>query len=160
MSTQTDIRNDELRDELNESDERVSVQPPEDETPDYEEETTNRRDYESVIYDFDENSVSDPSLRMGKKRVSRVGFRRRYNSWYSGMTRQEIFVDTAKTAGKWLIFTALAYVYWLAILLMMSMFLLSIWHVQIAQILVYAGILCAACSVIYAYILVHRKFFY
>lgn len=136
--------------------ERVSVQPPEDETPEYDEDA-NRRDYESVIYEFDENAVT---RQRGKKRPPRVGFRRRYNSWYSGMTRQEIFIDTAKTAGRWLIFTVLAYVYWLAILLMLSMFLLNIWHVHISQILIYSGILCGICSLVYAYSLIHRKLFY
>lgn len=139
-----------------ENDERVIVQPPSDEAPDYDE-PVNQRDYQSVIYEFDENAVTQ---KRGRKKPPRVGFRRRHNSWYSGMTRQEIFVDTAKTAGRWLIFTVLAYVYWLAILLMLSMFLLNVWHVHISQILIYSGILCGISSLVYAYILVHRKLFY
>jgi len=156
LSNESNKHNDELIEE--EMDETVSVQPPEDETPEYDE-AENVRDYDS-IYDWSMAQEQTAANRKGKKKPPRVGFRRRYNSWYSGMTRQQIVIDTAKTAGKWLIFTALAYVYWLAILLMLSMFLLNVWHVHISQILIYSGILCGVCSLVYGYILVHRKFFY
>ncbi len=98
--------------------------------------------------------------RVRRKKPPRAGSRRRINSWYAGMTRREIWIDTAKTAGKWLIFTALAYVYWVAMLLIMSIFLLSYWHVSITQILIYSGILCGVTSVVYAFSLIKRKFYY
>lgn len=98
--------------------------------------------------------------RTKKKKPPRVGSRKRINPWYSGMTRTEIIIDTAKTAGRWLIFTVLAYVYWLAMLLIMSIFLLNVWHVSITQILIYSGVLCAVSSVVYAYSLIKRKFYY
>lgn len=94
------------------------------------------------------------------KKPPRKGFRRRVTPWYSGMNRRQIAVDAAKTAMRWLVVTVLAYAYWLAMLLMLSLFLLNIWRVSFTQLLIYSGILCAITSVVYAYILVHRKLFY
>lgn len=97
---------------------------------------------------------------MRKNKTPREGFRRRINPYYGGMNRREIAEDVAKTAVRWLVVTALAYVYWLAMLLMISMFLLNVWHVNIVQIFVYSGILCAITALIYAGMLVHRKLYY
>lgn len=94
------------------------------------------------------------------KRPPREGFRRRMNPYYAGKNRRQIAADVAKTAGKWAIFTVLAYGYWLVMLLLFSIFLLNIWHVTFVQILGYSGMLCAVCSVIYGCVLVHRKFYY
>ena len=94
------------------------------------------------------------------KKPPREGFRRRVNPYYGNMTKREIAADTAKTAFRWLVFTVAAYVYWLVMLLLVSIFLLNVWKVTFVQILAYAGILCAVCSVGYALVLVHRKFYY
>lgn len=97
---------------------------------------------------------------MRKNKVPREGFRRRINPYYGNMDRRQIAEDVAKTVFRWFVVTVLAYVYWLAMLLMLSMFLLNVWHVNIVQILIYSGILCAVTSVIYGLMLVHRKFYY
>jgi len=76
------------------------------------------------------------------------------------MDRRQIAVDTAKTVVRWLVVSVLSYVYWLAMLLLLSLFLLNIWHVNFIQILMYSGILCGVTSVVYACILVHRKLYY
>lgn len=94
------------------------------------------------------------------KRLPPEGFRRRVNPYYAGKNKREIAADVALTAVKWVIFTVLAYAYWLVMLLLFSIFLLNIWKVSFAQILIYSGILCAVSAVIYAYVLVHRKLFY
>lgn len=94
------------------------------------------------------------------KKPPREGFRRRANPWYSGMSRREIIVDTAKTAARWLVVSALSYGYWLVMLLLMSLFLLNVWHVSFAELLIYAGVLCAATAVGYGCVLVHRKLYY
>ncbi len=99
-------------------------------------------------------------LQSKTKKQPREGFRRRVNPWYSGMTRREIAVDTAKTAFRWLAVSALSYVYWLAMLLLLSLFLLNVWHVSFVEILIYSGVLCAATALIYGCVLVHRKLFY
>ena len=76
------------------------------------------------------------------------------------MTRKQIALDTAKTALRWLLVTAFLYVYWLAMLLLASIFLLNIWKVTFTQILIYALILDIVSSAVYAWMLVHKKFYF
>lgn len=90
----------------------------------------------------------------------RVGFRRRINPYYDGMNKRQIAEDVTKTAFRWLVCAVLAYVYWLAMLLILSVFMLNVWHVSFTQILIYAGVLAAVTAVIYGYVLIHRKLFY
>lgn len=94
------------------------------------------------------------------RRQPREGFRRRINPYYGGMNRREIAWDTAKTATRWLVVTVLAYGYWLAMLLLLSLFLVNVWKVSFTQLLIYSGILCGVTSVVYAGVLVHRKLYY
>lgn len=94
------------------------------------------------------------------KKPPREGFRRRVNPYYGNMNRREIAADVAKTAGKWVLFVILAYVYWVAMLLLLSMILLNVWRVTLVQILVYSAGLCAVSALVYAYVLIHRKLFY
>lgn len=94
------------------------------------------------------------------KKPPREGFRRRINPYYGGMNRRQIATDIAKTAGKWALFTVLAYVYWAVLLLLLSIFLLNVWKVQLAELLLWALALCAVSSLIYGGVLVHRKFYY
>lgn len=97
---------------------------------------------------------------MSKHNVERVGFRRRVNPYYGNMNRREIAQDVTKTVCRWLLGTVLAYVYWAAMLLLFSVFLLDVWRVSLHQILLYAGVLCGVTSLVYAYVLVHRKLYY
>lgn len=94
------------------------------------------------------------------KKPPREGFRPRINPWNSGMNRRQMAAEIAKDTARWLVVTVLAYGYWLALLLIFSIFLLNIWKVSLVQILIYSGVLCAITSVVYAYILVHRKLYY
>lgn len=94
------------------------------------------------------------------KKPPREGFRRRINPYYGNMTRREIAADTAKTVFRWAVFTVIAYVYWLVMLLLFSIFLLNVWKVSFVELLLYAGGLCAVTSLIYGGVLVHRKFYY
>ncbi len=95
-----------------------------------------------------------------QKKPPREGFRRRINPYYEGMNKKQVAEDVAKTTARWLIGTILAYVYWLAILLIFSIFLLNVWQVEFTQILIYALILCIITSAVYAGSLVHKKFYY
>lgn len=95
-----------------------------------------------------------------RKNLPRVGFRRRVNPYYDGMSKRQIAADVGKTTAKWLAVTILAYAYWFFLLMMLSIFLLGVWHVTFFRILLYSGILCAVTSVVYALMLVHRKFYY
>ena len=82
------------------------------------------------------------------------------NPYYAGMTKREIAADTAKTAFRWLVFTVLIFLYWLVLLLLISIILLNVWKVKLIRIIVYAVILSAVSSLVYAGVLVHRKFYY
>ena len=95
-----------------------------------------------------------------KKKPPKIGFRRRKNPYYSGMTKKQIAKDVAKTAGRWLIFTVLAYIYWLVMLLLFSIMLLNVWKVSMVEILVYSAILCGISALVYGYMQVHKKLFY
>lgn len=95
-----------------------------------------------------------------RKKLPREGFRRRVNPYYDGMTKRQIAADVGKDTAKWAVVTVLAYGYWFFLLMLLSIILLGVWHVKFTQILIYAGILCVLTSVVYALMLVHRKFYY
>ena len=76
------------------------------------------------------------------------------------MTKKQIAVDTAKTALRWVLVSVFLFVYWLAMLLLASIFLLHIWRVTIKQIIIYSCILGGISSAVYAWVLVRRKFYY
>lgn len=94
------------------------------------------------------------------KKPPREGFRRRVNPYYGNMKPNEIAADIAKTVSRWLIFTVLAFVYWLAMLLLFSIILLNVWKTDIVNILLWCVILTAVSALIYGYILIHRKLYY
>ncbi|MBR4345736.1 MAG: hypothetical protein IKP75_02195 [Oscillospiraceae bacterium] len=95
-----------------------------------------------------------------RRKVKAAGFRRRFNGYYDGMNKKQIAADTFKTVGMWVIGTVLAYVYWLVMLLLISIFLVNVWKVTFVQILWYSAGLAAVCSLVYAGVLIHRKFYY
>ena len=95
-----------------------------------------------------------------KRKVKAAGFRRRFNGYYDGMNKKQIAADTFKAVGMWVIGTVLAYVYWLVMLLLISIFLVNVWKVTFVEILRYSGALAAVCSLVYAGVLIHRKFYY
>ena len=95
-----------------------------------------------------------------EKRPPRAGFRRRLNPYYEGMTRKQVAADTAKTAFRWFYITVFLFAYWFAMLLLASIFLLNVWKTSLEEIILYSCILGAVSSVIYAGVLVHRKFYY
>ncbi len=94
------------------------------------------------------------------KKPPREGFRRRINPYYGGMNRRQIAQDVAKTSAKWLLGTVLGFVYWFVMLLIFSIFLLNVWKVTFEQILIWSAVLGVITSLVYAYVLIHRKLFY
>ncbi len=98
--------------------------------------------------------------RESKKKPPREGFRRRKNSYYEGMTKKQIAADTAKTAARWLLITVFLFGYWIAMLLLLSMIFINVWKVTLTELLIIACILGSLSSLVYAYVLVHRKFYY
>ena len=76
------------------------------------------------------------------------------------MTKRQIAQDTAKTVLRWFLVTIFLFVYWLAMLLLASIFLLNIWKVTFTRIIIYSCILGGVSSAVYAWLLVRRKFYY
>lgn len=76
------------------------------------------------------------------------------------MTKKQIAADTAKTALRWLLITLFLFVYWGAMLLLLSMIFVNVWKVTLTELIIYACILGGLSSLVYAYVLVHRKFYY
>lgn len=95
-----------------------------------------------------------------KRKIPKEGFRRRKNPYYEGMTRKQIVVDTAKTALRWFLVTVFLFIYWFAMMLLFSILLLNVWKVTLIQLIIYACILGSVSSVLYAVMLVRRKFYY
>ena len=91
---------------------------------------------------------------------NRPGFRKRINPYYEGMTKKQIAMDTAKTTAKWAVGTVFLFAYWMAMLLLLSLFLLNVWHVRLVTLILYAVLLTVVSSAVYAAVLVHRKFYY
>ncbi|MBQ7278658.1 MAG: hypothetical protein IJR17_05625 [Clostridia bacterium] len=65
-------------------------------------------------------------------------------------------IDLVKDVIQWLVVTALGFIYWMAVLLLASVFLLNIWHVSFTTILKYGIGLTAITGVVYA-IVMHRR---
>ncbi len=66
-------------------------------------------------------------------------------------------VDIIKDVFSWIVITALAFVYWMAMLLILSLVLLSVWHVKFDQIVVYSLILMGLSSAAYLIWIFRRR---
>ena len=78
------------------------------------------------------------------------------------MTKKQIFKNVILLQNDELLAVDLniLFVYWIAMFLLASIFLLNIWQVTLTRLLIYACILGGISSVVYAGMLVHRKFYY
>ncbi|MGX8698861.1 MAG: hypothetical protein ACSW8F_02900 [bacterium] len=68
----------------------------------------------------------------------------------------ELVVDVLKELGKWLVVTLVAYLWWTTVLLILSLVLLSVWHIRLDDLLKLSGALTFVISAIYAVYLVRR----
>ena len=71
---------------------------------------------------------------------------------------KEVVFDLAKNIMMWIVVTACAFLYWMFVLLLISIFLLNIWHVKLEELLLYGTALTIITSAVYAGILIRRKF--
>lgn len=74
------------------------------------------------------------------------------------MNKKELVVDVVKDFLGWLVVTAVAFVWWLAILLIFSLILMSIWKTSFEAILRYSVILMAVTSLVYLIWVIYRRF--
>ncbi|MBO5487849.1 MAG: hypothetical protein J5988_13155 [Eubacterium sp.] len=66
-------------------------------------------------------------------------------------------VDVIKDILSWMVVTGLSYLYWMAMLLLISLFLLNVWHVKIDEIVRYSVILMIITSIGYLIKIFHRR---
>ena len=66
--------------------------------------------------------------------------------------------DVVKSIMMWLVVTAGAFLYWMFVLLLLSIFLMNIWKTSIESLLQYGFILTVITSIAYLVILLRRKF--
>ena len=66
--------------------------------------------------------------------------------------------DIVKSIMMWLVVTAGAFLYWMFVLLLLSIFLMNIWKTSIESLLQYGIILTVITSITYLVILLRRKF--
>lgn len=71
---------------------------------------------------------------------------------------KEVAVDVAKNVVAWVVVTVCAFLYWMFVLLLLSIFLMNVWRTSLEQLLVYGVVLTIITSIVYAGILIYRKF--
>lgn len=74
----------------------------------------------------------------------------------SRMTKKDYVLDAVKDVAGWLVVTAGAFIYWMVLLLILSLLLLSVWHVTFDQILQYSTVLTVITSLFYLCSVVRR----
>jgi hypothetical protein len=76
------------------------------------------------------------------------------------MNREKLYAafDVVKGLLQWMVVSVLGFGYWMAVLLLLSLFLMNIWITSFEKILRYGTILGVITSAVYARILLRRKF--
>ncbi len=72
--------------------------------------------------------------------------------------RKEVVFDIVKSIMLWMVVTGGAFLYWMFVLLLISIFLMNIWKTSIESLLQYGIILTVITSIAYLVILLRRKF--
>lgn len=71
--------------------------------------------------------------------------------------KKEAAEDVVKTLLQWIVVSGLSFLYWMAMLLLASIFLMNIWHTNFDEILRYGIILAVITAIGYGIKLVRRK---
>lgn len=74
------------------------------------------------------------------------------------MTRKEQIIDVAKDVLMWVVVTVIAFAYWLAMLLILSLVLLNVWHTSFEAILHYAVVLMIITSILYLVRIIYKRY--
>lgn len=72
--------------------------------------------------------------------------------------KREQVADVLKGVLAWAVVSVLVFFYWMAVLLLASIFLMNIWKVSIEKLLAYGICLSVITSVVYAGMRIYRKF--
>jgi len=75
------------------------------------------------------------------------------------MSKVNVDMDIVKDVAVWLVFTGASFLYWMFLLLMLSLFLMNVWSVKFTQLVHYSIALMVVTSVFYLIRMVrkHRK---
>lgn len=71
--------------------------------------------------------------------------------------KKELVTDVVKEILKWVAVTVIAFAWWMFVLLLLSLFLLNIWHITFEGILRYGIVFTIITSVIYTGNLIYRR---
>ncbi len=71
--------------------------------------------------------------------------------------KKELVTDVVKEILKWVAVTAIAFAWWMFVLLLLSLFLLNIWHITFEGILRYGIVFTIITSVIYTGNLIYKR---
>ena len=74
-----------------------------------------------------------------------------------GTDRKEAVIDIVKEILQWIVVTVLAFFWWMFVLLLISLFLVNVWHVTFVMLVRYGAVLTAVTSVVYGGKLVRRR---
>ena len=74
-----------------------------------------------------------------------------------GKNGKEFAADIVKDILAWLVVTAIAFVYSMAMLLLVSLFLVNVWHVTFEEIVKMSIVVMVFVSIGYIGVLVHRR---
>ena len=74
----------------------------------------------------------------------------------SKMTKKDYVIGAVKDVVGWLVVTAGAFIYWVVLQLILSLVLLSVWHVTFDEILQYSAVLTVITSLVYLGSVVRR----
>ena len=72
--------------------------------------------------------------------------------------KKEFVIDIVKETLTWVLVTVLAFAYWVAMLLILSLVLLNVWRVRFEQILDYATVLTIITSAVCLGRMLYRRF--
>ena len=72
-------------------------------------------------------------------------------------SKKEAAEDVVKTLLQWMVVSGLSFLYWMAMLLLASLFLMNVWHTSFEAILRYGIILTVITAVVYGIMLIRRK---
>lgn len=74
-----------------------------------------------------------------------------------GTDRKEAVIDIVKEILQWIVVTVLAFFWWMFVLLLISLFLVNVWHVTFVMLVRYGAVLTAVTSFVYGGKLVRRR---
>lgn len=79
------------------------------------------------------------------------------NKKTEGKSGKEYAVDIVKDILAWLVVTAIAFIYSMAMLLLASLFLVNVWHVTFEEIVNISLVIMAVVSIGYIGVLIYRR---